>query len=149
MAVQVLDDVATVSSHVRRVDESRVVAGVFLTASDGRLAVLDLGNYSNRFITRVELVTENGMVGLLDDLRNIEMYQGHRPDNQRGRFEGKERVQYAVPSLRGGFGIGGYDRALASFRDSIVSNAASASSIERSKPVYDVIDKILQQSGEL
>ncbi len=148
IAVSLLGDVEQVSARVCRIGERSVAVAVLLTTRDGRLALLDLGNHSNRFEARIELVTSSGLVAVLDDMRCLRVSGGGSFRDERERFGGKEVGEYVIPSLRGGFGVGGYEGALAAFRDAIEQKKKSPAPVEGSLAVYRVMQEILSQAGE-
>jgi predicted dehydrogenase len=148
MALYLLGEATAVAAASRPLGDGGFVAGALLTTPDGRMAVLELGNYSNRFESQVELVMQDGTVAVLEDLRTIRRYRAEPTKDERAWTDGKAFVQYTVPSLMGGFGVGGYEGALASFRDSVQHWHGSASPIERSLPVYRMMHEILRLTGE-
>jgi predicted dehydrogenase len=155
VAIHVLDlvlhelgPVAAVSARARRFDQRLLALSVQLTGADGRLALLDLGNYSNRFEARTEVVTTTGLTGVLDDLRRLQVYGGGSFRDERDRFGGKEVGEYVLPFLRGGFGVGGYEQALSSFRTAITHKQSSPAPLADSVAIYRVLEEVLQQVGE-
>lgn len=89
---------------------------VTLAFTDGGMAILDLGNYSNRFEVGYELICDDG-VARIDDLRQVTFHGfsvGTAP-----LYSDKETTAYVYPGLKGGFWHSGYGGALQAFADTV------------------------------
>jgi predicted dehydrogenase len=128
------------ASHVA-LGSDRFSLNVTLGFAGGAQAVLDLGNYSNRFECACELIGDDGRVARVIDLRTLTLSGASAAGV--AKVSPKETVQYATPALRGGFAAGGYASALAAFFDAVRTGAPSLSPIRASLPVYKVIEQCL------
>jgi predicted dehydrogenase len=123
---------------------ARFSLAVILTFAGGGTAVLDLGNYSNRFEAEFELIGEGGMVARIDDLRQATFYGF--AGSGRPLYSDKETTTYAYPGLKGGFVHSGYDGALRAFADAIRSAGVGrwgGDCLARVGPTYRIIGQIL------
>jgi predicted dehydrogenase len=126
-------------SHLR-LDEARFSLSMVLEFADDRQAVLDLGNYSNRFENDIELIGADGRVARVRNLRRIELVEPAAC-----RTTSSKAIEVLETSgLQGGFAASGYASALAAFVESARTGAASPSPIAASLPVYEVIEECVQ-----
>jgi predicted dehydrogenase len=142
MVVSLFGNVADISAKALRIREQKIAINVVISFEDGRIAFLDLGNYSNRFESRYEMITSLGFVGVLSDLKILRFYGD---ESSRVLFSSKEVSEYVISNLQGGYSVGGYEGAMANFRDSIMHNHTSASKLQGSEVVYWIIEEILHQ----
>jgi predicted dehydrogenase len=122
---------------------SRFALALTLSFPDGARAVLDLGNYSNRFESEFELVASDGAAARISDLREVVF---HQPPAGDSRFSSKEVVHFSLPGLRGGFAHGGYEGALAAFHAAIhhaEAGSGNGRQLRRAAPVYRIIEEAL------
>ncbi|MET9889174.1 Gfo/Idh/MocA family oxidoreductase [Streptomyces sp. NPDC006465] len=133
-----------VSARRARVGGTRYAVHLFLEYADGRLATLLVGNYSNRLEVRCELVTDQGVTGVLDQLNSLVL---SRPSSAPGAgvLDGKESMVYDWPSRRGGYGRTGYSTELESFHHSVTTGTPSTSPLSACLEVYRVLDDALRQ----
>jgi len=150
MAIHPFSIAANLFGEARSVSASCCSLGhgmfaIHITAmfSDGRLVTIDSGNYSNRLEYRCEGVTDQGATVVLDQHNEIQLWQaGAAP-----RLDTKEMTVYTWPSRRGGYARTGYQVAFESFIDSALGISRSRSSLARSLPIYDMLERA-QQSIE-
>ncbi|MFC7793978.1 Gfo/Idh/MocA family protein [Streptomyces cinereoruber] len=128
------------------IDARRTAIRVFLEYADGRLATLLVGNYSNRLEYRCELVTGEGVVGLLDDFNTLTVA---RPADSpgAGALDGKETLRYDWPARRGGYGRTGYATELEAFHRAVVRGGPGDSPLSSCLEVYRVLDEVRRQTG--
>lgn len=115
----------------------------------GGLAILDWGNYSNRFECRFELTNENCETGILDNLNHLEFWnlQDHkRNPNFAREFKSKEKTVWDYSPLSGGFERTGYQFELKNFFESITQNKPTNCELEQSLEVYKAILEIKSKS---
>jgi hypothetical protein len=119
---------------------------VLFTFKNGSKAVLDWGNYSNRFECRFELTNQTGETGILDNMGNYELWnmQSHSFDST--IFKGKERLVFDNSPLLGGFERTGYQREFELFVKAILENSTSDCELEESLEVYRAIKEVKEKS---
>ncbi|MFI5496841.1 Gfo/Idh/MocA family oxidoreductase [Actinoplanes sp. NPDC051859] len=141
LAVRTLGQPGSVDAYRMVVDGVRQGVRIILGYPDGRQATLRVGNYSNRLEYRCELVTDQSVVGILDQHNALQL---HRPGDAPGPrlLDRKETLRYDWPSRRGGYDRTGYRPELASFQESIVAGRASTSSLAACLAVYEVLDQV-------
>jgi hypothetical protein len=127
-----------VSSEYVELDSTHFSLAVSLTCETGQ-AFLDLGNYSNMFDVRIEMLSANTVVEL-DDLTVMSVR--HRTGSPRDS-KGVERLE--LGGLDGGFARAGYAGALDSFARSARGETTSASGLRNSHDVLLVISRIVGQ----
>ncbi|MFE9018913.1 Gfo/Idh/MocA family oxidoreductase [Streptomyces sp. NPDC007808] len=120
---------------------------VLLEYADGRLATLLLGNYSNRLEYRCELVTDQSVVGVLDDFNTLTLSRPSRTPGV-GVLDGKETLRHTWPGRRGGYGRTGYSTELESFHRSVLHGEPSDSPLSACLEVYRVLDEVRRQTGD-
>jgi phthalate 4,5-cis-dihydrodiol dehydrogenase len=142
MAIHLIGSIENVTAKACWITKDIQVSQLILQGPDGRDAVIHLGNYSNRFEYRLELLGSSGIAVSLDQHHKISIFDPQRIQVWSDLLEGKDTIQYAWPSLRGGFRLTGYEGAIRSFYESIVSGNISTSSLASSQPTYDIMDKL-------
>ncbi|MFD8643735.1 Gfo/Idh/MocA family oxidoreductase [Streptomyces zaomyceticus] len=147
MALREMGPPDGVGAHRTVIDARRCAIRILLSYADGRTAALLIGNFSNRLEYRCELVTDEAVVGVLDQHNALTLA---RPSDAPGAglLDGKETLRYDWPSRRGGYGRTGYATALASFRDSVVDRRPSSSPLSACLDVYRVLDEVRRQVEE-
>lgn len=106
-----------------------------------RSAILNLGNYANKFEFAVESVKRTGVYGIINDQTYLEVCQTATPVLDR-----KERVVFTLPSSRGGFSRAGYSGILSAFFSSLSSHECVPAPLSESERVYRVIDQVIKAS---
>ena len=120
--------------------QGRFSMTILLAFSEGRRAILDLGNYSPRFECELELLGEDGLCARVSDLRRIAV-SGHSGPPL---LSPKEVTTHQLSGLAGGFVASGYAGALEAFFEAIRSGSPSASALSASLPTYEVINECLR-----
>ncbi|MGK4585448.1 Gfo/Idh/MocA family oxidoreductase [Kitasatospora sp. HPMI-4] len=133
-----------VSAHQALIDERRRAVRITLEYADGRLATVHLGNHSNRLEYRCELVTDQGVTGVLEQHNTLVL---GRPAGAAGTglLDAKETLRYDWPSRRGGYDRTGYGPELASFHESVTGRRPSTSPLANCLDTYLVLDEVLDQ----
>lgn len=118
---------------------------VILSSPSGTSAVVEMGNYSNRFVFDVEVVTRSGAVVALRDLHQIEIYADDAKKRQ--PLIGKKEVTiHSDGMLRAGSHASGYGQELDQFFSCVRDGIHPPSSLEMSMRIYDIIDKIVSSA---
>lgn len=115
----------------------------------GGVAILDWGNYSNRFECRFELTNENCETGILDNLNHLEFWnlQDHKNSLDFTReFKSKEKIIWDYSPLSGGFERTGYQSELKNFFKSIIQNKPTDCELKQSLEIYRAIVEIKSKS---
>lgn len=115
---------------------SRFALNVTLAFSEGRTAVLELGNYSNSFETRIEFVGEHART-VIDNLTTVRVFDRGAADFSDTAVESLE-----LSGLQGGFDRNGYAGALKSFAKTIREGAPNASDLRHSRSILTLIEDI-------
>lgn len=126
--------------------DNRFSQQVLFTFKNGSKAVLDWGNYSNRFECRFELTNKLGETGVLDNMGNYEMWNLHGHSFDKSLFKGKERLVFDNSPLLGGYERTGYQREFELLAKAILENTSSECEIEESLEVYRAIEEVKQKS---
>lgn len=121
---------------------ARFVFTVLLEFAGGRTAILELGNYSNRFEFCCEFISQTGVVAVINQHNQLSFAGTDWVNQGLSAFKNKQTVEFLWPSLQGGFARTGYRRALESFSDSIRSGSPSDSSLCASVPCFEVINAL-------
>ncbi|MFC9220560.1 Gfo/Idh/MocA family oxidoreductase [Streptomyces hygroscopicus] len=147
MALRELGVPDAVTAHTAVIDQRRRAIRIVLGYADGRLATLHVGNHSNRLEYRCELITSQGVTGVLDQHNTLELT---RPPGAPGvgLLDGKETLRHQWPSRRGGYERTGYAGELASFQRSLTEKLPSTSTLAACLDVYRVLDEVLRQTGD-
>ncbi|MCD4677986.1 MAG: Gfo/Idh/MocA family oxidoreductase [Desulfobacula sp.] len=124
----------------QQIERSRFLLNLTLHFPGGRMALLEMGNYSNRFECRYEVLTDQGIVGILDDQTEYYAYSNRSTNYLLSK---KEKIHYRYPSSRGGYDKTGYQVELESFIQSILKDTESGSEFYQSVAVFDVIEQTL------
>lgn len=143
MAVDLLGSAAHVTADACWISKDKLALVLALRCADGKSAFIELGNYSNRFEYRLELLGSSGIVATLEQHNRISIYNAQSISVAPNLFEGKQTIEYVWPSLRGGFKATGYKGAMQSFYESIVSGKPSSSPLSSSLIVYRIMDEVL------
>lgn len=144
LAVRELGRVNNLTAFATYWDEWRVDVCLFLGFEEGRTAMIELGNYSNRFEYRLECLCAGGTVLTLEQHDRLVIVPGSGMSHQ-VLIDDNEVVQFVWPSLRGGFDKTGYRPALDSFLEACGNGTPSSSSFSDCAEVYRVIDEALRQ----
>jgi predicted dehydrogenase len=91
-------------------EDNKFSMQVYFTFESGAKAVLDWGNYSNRFECKFELTNQIGETGVLDNLGNYELWGLKNYSYDKTIFKSKERLVFDTSPLLGGFERTGYQR---------------------------------------
>lgn len=118
---------------------------ITLNYNNGANAVLEWGNYSNRFECRFELTNSFCETGVLDNMGNYEFWNLSKYSYEKN-FKNKERIVFDNSPLMGGFERTGYQRELELWRDAISNNTPSPCELDRSIEIYRVIDLVRTKS---
>jgi phthalate 4,5-cis-dihydrodiol dehydrogenase len=113
------------------------------------LAILDWGNYSNRFECRFELTNQTCETGILDNMNHLEFWnlQDHKNSpNFIKEFKSKEKLVWDYSPLSGGFERTGYQFELGGFFESITQNKSTNCELEQSLEVYRAIEEVQNKS---
>jgi len=124
--------------------ENRFAMTNFFQCEKGN-AVIEWGNYANRFECSFELTNEMCETGKLDNLNHLEFWnlESH---NFGKDFKGKERLVFDNSPLLGGFANAGYSSEMDNFASSILENVETKSEIKKSLEIYRVLDEILAKA---
>jgi predicted dehydrogenase len=148
LAISVIGEVEEIIATAIGFNGQNLAINASVHSSSGKVAFLELGNYSNRFDCRIEAITQGGTVGVLSGLRQLQVFNSKSFLDRKYRFSGKEVGNFTVSDLKGGYSIGGYEGAIRSFCNSIIENSRSLSDVKLSLPVYQVAERILTQIKE-
>lgn len=121
---------------------TRFALQVELQFAAGATAVLELGNHCKRFESCIEVTTDRGTVGVLEDFTRLRI--SHSPSDNEGR------IRPTKPSHDRRFAdqrivTRGYLAVIASFRDALRDGAPSPSPFANNVQAFEVIDEILVQ----
>jgi phthalate 4,5-cis-dihydrodiol dehydrogenase len=112
----------------------------------GQQAILELGNYSNRFRCRYEIVTENGATGVLTDHTQFEFTGLISPDSELMPIERGKQVLAFHTALKGvAYDRLGYTNELRSFFHSVITASPSASPVQSSVLVHEVLEEAIKR----
>jgi phthalate 4,5-cis-dihydrodiol dehydrogenase len=138
-AVEDLDILETV------LDKNRFSMVVNFRFKNEARAILDWGNYGNRFECKFELVNQAGETGVLDNMGNYEFWnlQKHVFDKS---LKGKERLIYDNSPLIGGYERTGYQRELELWRNAIIQDSKSPSDLTDALEIYKIIEMVKAKS---
>ena len=148
LAISIIGEVKEITAAATGFDGQRIAINASVHSINGKVAFLELGNYSNRFDCRIEAITQEGTVGVLSGLRQLQIFNSKSFLDQKCRFSGKEVGNFTVSDLKGGYSIGGYEGAIRNFCNSITENSRSLSDVKLSLPVYQVAEQILKHMKE-
>lgn len=115
--------------------------------ANGAFASLQLGNYASRFEYELELLTETGASGFLDQQRTLRSSSTRELSQRPPALGSKEFVALEWPSLPGGYDLSGYQGAVDAFVLSIREGRPSPSRSSASLGVYEAIETICQSVG--
>ena len=147
MVVDLFGPARDLQARRRRLDGGRFLLDLSIGFESGATACLELGNYAARFEYRLELVTANATVGVLDQHRSVQLSRVRGLDSFDPWFGGKQVLAYEWPSLHGGYDLTGYRGALSAFVDAVLHGTPSAAPIPASIEVYRIIEEVLMQVG--
>jgi len=142
--IQQLGTVRELHSGIVRIREHCFAASVTIAFDSGAIAQLDLGNYAQRFESRIDQIGASGNRGVLDNFDRLE-FHGNVELSASPILSGKLHAHYVPSGVSGGERRGGYAQALESFFGSVRNKTASASPLSSCRPVYRVIDALLEQ----
>jgi predicted dehydrogenase len=127
-------------------DENKFSMQVYFTFKNGETALIDWGNYSNRFECKFELTNQFGETGILDNMGKFEFWNMKNYTFDNHLFKNKERLVFDNSPLLGGYQRTGYQREFELFATAIIENKQSACELEQSLEVYRAIEEILYKS---
>ena len=127
-------------------EDNKFSMQVYFSFENGAKAVLDWGNYSNRFECKFELTNQNGRTGVLDNLGNYELWGLKNYSYDKKIFKSKERLVFDNSPLLGGFERTGYQREMELIRDAIFNNTKSECELDDSLEVYRAIEMVKTKS---
>ena len=113
--------------------------------ANGAFASLELGNYASRFEYELELLTETGASGFLDQQRTLRSSSTRELSQRPPALGPKEVVALEWPSLHGGYDLSGYQGATDAFVLSIREGRPSP--LSASRGVYEAIETTCQSVG--
>ena len=127
-------------------DDKKFSMQVYFTFKNGETALIDWGNYSNRFECRFELTNQLGETGILDNMGKFEFWNMKNHTFDSSLFKNKERLVFDNSPLLGGFERTGYQREFELLAKSIIENKPSDCELEQSLEVYRAIEEIVYKS---
>jgi predicted dehydrogenase len=133
-------DVRASKSKIR---DGLVAIDVVVRFEKGKTALLELGNYSNRFEPEYEFVFESGAVCIVRDQTELEIHGTKEHRNIVKRVGPKGVITCKLPSSRGGFNRAGYENAFRSFAGSILTGNPSPFSLQKNLAIYNTVECIL------
>lgn len=112
----------------------------------GKMATIELGNYSNRFETVIEVVVPPAVQLSLTDLVRLEVSGDvSRSASEPPLLGAKQRVLVERSPISDDYLRSGYRTELRHFFDAIVNNRSTESPIESAVLVHELIEKIMEQ----
>ena len=135
---------SVIKSSVASIGPELISLGAILQFNGGRMVSLELGNYSNRFESRYELIWESGGVAVVEDQTRISI---HGASSGSPALGPKSTVNLTLPSSRGGFRRAGYEQVLSEFARTIHERKASPCSLRSCLDVYETMHYILDDMG--
>lgn len=127
-------------------EDNKFSMQVNFTFKNGSKAVLDWGNYSNRFECKFELTNSKSETGVLDNLGNFELWNMQNHDFEKQIFKSKERLIFDNSPLLGGYERTGYQREFESITRAILENKLSDCELEQSLEIYRAIEEVRAKS---
>ena len=127
-------------------EDNKFSMQVYFTFKNGSKAVLDWGNYSNRFECKFELTNFKSETGILDNLGHYELWNMQNHSFDKGLFKSKERLIFDNSPLLGGYERTGYQREFELFTKAILENRSSDCELEQSLEIYRAINDIKAKS---
>ena len=113
---------------------------------NGSTAVLDWGNYSNRFECRFELTNRSSETGTLDNMGHYEFWNLNSHSHDKATFKSKEKIVFDNSPLLGGYERAGYANELSDWKDAILNNTATNCELTQSLEVYRAIAEVQRLS---
>ena len=127
-------------------DNNKFSMSVFFTFKNGSKAIIEWGNYSNRFECKFELTNQVSETGVLDNLGHFEFWNMQNHSLDKTLFKSKERLIFDNSPLLGGYERTGYQREFELFTSAILHNTNSPCELEQSLEVYRAIEEIKLKS---
>lgn len=130
----------TVTPFLNKIGENTFSLTVHMGYDNGKNAVIEMGNYVNRFIYNLSLVTSHNETFDLDGFSKITFSSQQRATS----LDKKEEVVFSPSPLSGGYDITGYRGEFINFAQSILTKQKARNSFETNFLTHKVIQKILE-----
>lgn len=132
------------NARISRINSDTCAVQISLQDLFGVVAEIEIGNYTNRFVFDVEIVTVEGTIVTLRELNEIEIAHGASSKSYNAfRIDRKELVKYELGALDNGLGKIGYFPALQAFINDVSSGGAGQVPISKSLDIFNIIDNSL------
>jgi predicted dehydrogenase len=132
-------------SHITEIGPKEIGISMALLSPNGVSATIEFGNYANRFIFEVEIVTNTGTVLMTRNLRSIEIYR--RSHTNAASIDSKETTRWVAGGLDGGGEAAGYLPELNHFVTEVIAGSAFDAGLAETLQLYEIIDQALDRSS--
>jgi predicted dehydrogenase len=143
LALRELGEPVDVTGRLVDLGAGRIAFRILIRDDAGRLASVHVGNHSNRFEYRCELVALSGATAVLDQNNTLVLA---RVDQDHAGIARGETVRYEWPNRPGGYGRTSYSTELEAFHVAVRDGRPSPSPLANALATYLVIDEVLSQT---